>query len=216
MSPTLHLVAFSHTSRYALYFPAMSDTPFRDKAREVAEWLDDQHSWGTWYQHMERESGGAYSHAWWKKLVDNGPWDGDSGEGNTLPPKKGRLEGIAELFETSPEHVAQMIAADWYGVVFGVGVSDRAKELIPLIDRLSDEDASIAASLLREGVATRAMVLMRFFDRLGAEDVSFADKILRGSSGRARKLVQLIDELGDDDAALAEALILRLSGEKDE
>ena len=195
----------------------MSDTtPFRDKAREVAEWYGEQYPWrGTWYDQMAMESDGAYSGASWKRVVDNGPWDGDSGEGNLQPPDKNRLNGIAQLFETTPEHVAQMIAADWYEVVFGVGVSDRAKRLMPLIDRLNDEDALIAASLLRPGVATRTMVLIRLFDGLGSEDAALVEKILRGSSGRAKKLVRLIDELSDDDAALAEELILRLSGEEE-
>jgi hypothetical protein len=53
-------------------------TPFREKAREVARRIEKAYDWGTWYQHMEHHSDGVYSATWWKRLVDDGPWEGDS------------------------------------------------------------------------------------------------------------------------------------------
>jgi len=98
---------------------------------------------------MQVYSDNALSHGWWRRLVQEGPWGVSSGTGRVGPPSEERLGGIAKLFGTTPERVAQMIAADWYGVQTGVGVSDRVLNLSHLIDGLDDADASLVESLLR-------------------------------------------------------------------
>lgn len=119
----------------------MSDTPFMDKAKELARSMG--------YPAMQVHSDDALSHAWWRRLVQYGPWGEGPKTGRVTPPSPERLEGIAKLFGTTPERVAQMIAADWYGVRRGIAVSDRVLNVSHLIDRLSDEDAELHAALLR-------------------------------------------------------------------
>lgn len=101
------------------------------------------------YIDMQVQSDKALSHAWWRRLVQDGPWGESSGTGRVNPPSPERLDGIGKLFGTTPDRVAQMIAADWYGVQTGVGVSARVLNLSHLIDDLSDEDAELVESLLR-------------------------------------------------------------------
>lgn len=101
------------------------------------------------YIDMSVQSGRALSHAWWRRLVQDGPWGASYGSGRVGPPSEERLDGIAQLFGTTRERVAQMIAADWYGVQTGVGVSARVLNLSHLIDALDDEDAALAERLLR-------------------------------------------------------------------
>jgi hypothetical protein len=119
----------------------MSDTPFWDKARELASSMD--------YIDMSAGSDRALSHGWWRRMVLDGPWGEASGAGRVNPPAPEKLDGIAKLFGTTRERVAQMIAADWYGVQVGFAVSDRVLNVSHLIDRLSDEDASLHEALLR-------------------------------------------------------------------
>jgi hypothetical protein len=129
----------------------MSDTPFWDKAKELAQSMD--------YIDMSAKSNRALSHGWWRRLVLDGPWGEASGAGRVNPPGPEKIDGIASLFETSPERVARMIAADWYGVQRGIGVSDRVLNVSHLIDRLSDEDALLHASLLRRLTGGRTVAV---------------------------------------------------------
>jgi hypothetical protein len=125
------------------YHRFMTDTPFLDKTKELAQ------SMGYIDMQVRSESDKAMSHAWWRRLVQDGPWGEGAGTGRVNPPGPERLDGIAKLFGTTPNRVAQMIAADWYGVQTAVGVSDRVLNLSHLIDALDDQDASLVESLLR-------------------------------------------------------------------
>ena len=104
---------------------------------------------------MEYESGRARSQAWWRRLVERGPWGSGYNTGRVGPPDREALDGIADLFGTSPERVAEMVAADWYHVRIEREVSDRVLELSHVLDVLSDEDTHliwhIALRLADEG-----------------------------------------------------------------
>lgn len=124
--------------------PVRRPSPFQDTAQEIAD------SYGYPYTQTERwdlvaqRCDNAYSASWWRKLVRDGPWDGG------LPPAYDKLDAIADMFETTPEHVAQMIVVDWYGVQAGIAAaSPRVEGFIPMIDHLSDEDLARVRSLLR-------------------------------------------------------------------
>jgi hypothetical protein len=65
------------------------------------------------------------------------------------PPDREALDGIAKLFGTSPERVAEMVAADWYGVRAKSEMSDRVLNLSHLIEALSDDDAKLIESIVR-------------------------------------------------------------------
>lgn len=114
----------------------MKDKPFWATATIVASRMD--------YVSMQVNSDGARSHGWWRNLVENGPWGGKSRVG---PPGPEALPGIAKLFSTTPEQVAVMIAADWYGVHRDTAVSPRMLRLAPMIDRLDDADAGFVEML---------------------------------------------------------------------
>lgn len=104
---------------------------------------------------MDADSGRARSHGWWRRLVEYGPWGSGYNTGRVGPPDREALDGIAGLFGTSPERVAEMVAADWYGVRAEVEVSDRVLNLSHVLDALSDADAHlvwhIAQRLAGEG-----------------------------------------------------------------
>jgi hypothetical protein len=119
----------------------MSDTPFWDKARELASSMD--------YIDMSAGSDRALSHGWWRRMVLDGPWGERSGAGRVNPPAHEKLDGIAKLFGTTPKRVAQMIAADWYGVQTDDAPSARALNLIHVFEALDDEDAALTESLMR-------------------------------------------------------------------
>lgn len=119
----------------------MSATPFQDRIR----WLRGQ---GLTYEDIEISSGFVYSASWWAGVIRNGPRTA-SGTSTVDAPQLDKVAGIAKAFNITPERVCEMIAADWYGVTTGFGVSKRARNLIPLIDGLSEEDAALVASLLR-------------------------------------------------------------------
>jgi hypothetical protein len=125
----------------------MSETPFLDRAREISRTKD--------FVTMDADSGRARSHGWWRRLVEYGPWGSGYNTGRVGPPDREALDGIAGLFGTSPERVAEMVAADWYGVRAEVEVSDRVLNLSHVLDTLSDEDAHlvwrIAQRLAGEG-----------------------------------------------------------------
>jgi hypothetical protein len=96
---------------------------------------------------MSVECGRARSHTWWKRLVEHGPWGQGPGYGRVGPPDPEALEGIAELFGTTVEQVAAMVAADWYGVNPDTDVSTRVLRLGPVLDNLDDADAELVKSL---------------------------------------------------------------------
>lgn len=98
---------------------------------------------------MDAESGRARSHGWWRRLVEDGPWGKGYRTGRVGPPDREALGGIARLFGTTPERVAEMIAADWYGVRTEMEMSDRVLNLSHLLDALSDEDAKLVESIAR-------------------------------------------------------------------
>jgi hypothetical protein len=131
----------------------MSDTPFWDKARELAQSID--------YIDMSAKSDRALSHGWWRRLVLDGPWGEGSGAGRVNPPSPEKIDGIAKLFGTTSERVAQMIAADWYGVQRGIGVSDRVLNLSHVIDRLTDGDAALVEEVARRLAPPRRTVMRR-------------------------------------------------------
>lgn len=118
----------------------MTITPFRDTAQEIAKRMD--------YISMSVEGGRARSHGWWRNLVEHGPWRGP-GATRVGPPDPEALPGIAKLFGTSPDQVAKMVAADWYGVQQDEAVSAQALRLGPVLDRLSDSDADLLEALVR-------------------------------------------------------------------
>jgi hypothetical protein len=120
----------------------MSETPFRDVAKKIAE------SNGHDYTAMQYESERARSHAWWRNIVQHGAWNGP-GATRVGPPDPEALGGIAELFGTSVEQVSRMVAADWYGVHPDVEVSARVLRLAPVLEELSDSDADLVESVAR-------------------------------------------------------------------
>lgn len=119
----------------------MSNTPFLDKVKELTQSMD--------YTELQVHSDKALSHAWWRRLVQYGPWGEGPSTGRVTPPGPERIDGIAKLFGTTPDRVAQMIAADWYGVQPEAGVSARVLDLSHLIDALDDKDTALVESLLR-------------------------------------------------------------------
>jgi hypothetical protein len=81
-------------------------------------------------------------------LVEFGAWNGPGGT-RVGPPDPEALDGIAVLFETTPAHVAEMVAADWYGVSSDIQTSPRALRLGPILDSLDDVDAGRIDDLAR-------------------------------------------------------------------
>jgi hypothetical protein len=135
----------------------MTDTPFWDKARELARKMD--------YVDMQVGSRRARSHAWWRRMVEYGPWGGgSSGAGRVGPPEREAIPGIAVLFDTTPERVAEMIAADWYGVETDARVSSRVLNLSHLVDGLDDEDVALVEKLVRRLSPRRRTVEVRASD----------------------------------------------------
>jgi hypothetical protein len=124
-----------------MYHQIMSGTPFWDKTRQLAQSMD--------YTAMQVYSDNALSHGWWRRMAQHGPWGEAPGTGRVNPPSPERLEGIAKLFGTTEQRVAEMIAEDWYEVHAGFDVSARVLNLSHLIDGLSDEDAEYVESLVR-------------------------------------------------------------------
>jgi hypothetical protein len=116
----------------------MTETPFRDTATKIARTKN--------YVAMSYESGQVRSHGWWKNVVDYGPWKGPNGT-RVGPPDPEALGGIAQLFGTSPDEVAAMVAVDWYGVHRDVDMSARAQRLAPILDELSESDADLVEAL---------------------------------------------------------------------
>lgn len=130
-----------------MYPRIMSSTPFWDKTKQVAGSMD--------YTAMQVYSDNALSHGWWRRMVQYGPWGEGGGTGRVNPPSPERLAGIAKLFGTTEERVAEMIAEDWYGVHAGADVSARVVNFGHLIDDLTDEDVELVESLLRRLALSR-------------------------------------------------------------
>lgn len=138
------------TKLIAMYNCIMSETPFWDRAKEIARTKD--------FVNMDAESGRARSHGWWRRLVEYGPWGQAFRSGRVGPPDREALPGIAKLFGTTPERVAEMVAADWYGVNTDAEVSARVLNLSHILDSLSDDDAKLVESLARRLAEDREKV----------------------------------------------------------
>jgi hypothetical protein len=120
---------------------AETETPFRDTATALRD--------SKGYLRMQVECDDARSHTWWKRLVEDGPWGSRPGVGRVGPPEPDTLGPIANLFGTTPERVAEMIAADWYGVRPENGVSNHTRNLSYLLDALEDDDVSLLETIAR-------------------------------------------------------------------
>lgn len=123
----------------------MSATPFRDAARRLPEAKNRD------FSAMQYKSDRARSHGWWRNLVDYGAWSGP-GSSRVAPPDPESLPGIAKLLQTTEEHVAVMIAADWYGVQ-GEDASPAAHRLGPVLERLNSTDLDLVESIARRFVS---------------------------------------------------------------
>jgi hypothetical protein len=134
-----------------MYHHTVSETPFLDRARVIARTKE--------FVAMDAESDRARSHAWWKRLVTYGAWGQGWTGGRVGPPDREALDGIAKLFGTTPERVAEMVAADWYGVNTEVEVSARVLNLSHILDSLSEDDAKLVESLARRLAEDRGKVL---------------------------------------------------------
>jgi hypothetical protein len=117
----------------------MTDTPFRDTAKALAERMD--------YVAMQVGCDKARSHSWWRNVVEHGPWKGQ--QGRTAPPTPDEWAGIAKLFGTTEDQVCAMIAADWFGVQPGTEASARVMKLAPLIDELTEKEAEAVGVIVR-------------------------------------------------------------------
>lgn len=93
---------------------------------------------------MSYESNKARSHSWFRNMVEYGAWGRITGSGGRVgPPTPGDFPGLAKLLGTTPEQVASMVVADFYGVDTGDGFSARMQRLAPIIDGLDEEDAEL-------------------------------------------------------------------------
>jgi hypothetical protein len=119
----------------------MNKTPFRDTACVIARTND--------YITMSHDSDRARSHSWWKNLVEHGAWNGPPGGGRVGPPGPDAIPGIARLFGTTPQQVAAMIAADWYGVHPDTEISGTVLRLGPIFDQLGEDDLTLLDTLAR-------------------------------------------------------------------
>jgi hypothetical protein len=98
---------------------------------------------------MQVDCDDARSHTWWKRLVEDGAWGSRPGVGRVGPPEPDTLGPIANLFGTTPERVAEMIATDWYGVHNETQVSNRVQNMSHLLDALGEEDAKLIETIAR-------------------------------------------------------------------
>jgi hypothetical protein len=119
----------------------MTGTPFQDAAREVAR--RNGHDYVT----MQVESQGARSHAWWRNLVRHGAWEPVGSR--VGPPTPEAIPGIAALFNTTEDHVADMIAADWYGVQSGSEMSSQTQKIAAVLNTLGRDDLDLVDDLVR-------------------------------------------------------------------
>lgn len=87
------------------------------------------------------------SHSWFRNMVENGPW-GVGGAGRVGPPTPTEFGGLAKLLGTTPETVAELVAADFYGVDANSAYSARVKRMAPTIESLSDSDANMIEMLV--------------------------------------------------------------------
>lgn len=93
---------------------------------------------------MSYESDKARSHSWFRNMVEYGAWGSITGSGGRVgPPTPNDFPGLAKLLGTTPEQVAAMVVADFYGVDTGDGFSARMQRLAPIIDGLDEEDAEL-------------------------------------------------------------------------
>lgn len=119
----------------------MRQNPFRSKAREI-------HSRGYTYGQMAKMSGGVRKASWWNNLVLYGPWKGPR-DARVAPPTPETIPAIAAFFGLTPEEVAAMIAADWYGVYPPPEVHPQVQQMQAAIATLSAKDARRVEDLAR-------------------------------------------------------------------
>lgn len=89
----------------------------------------------------------ARSHSWLKNMAERGAW-GPAGSARVGPPTPEQFPGLAKLLQTTPDAVAAMVVADFYGVGAQEGYSARVQRLAPTIDRLSSKDADLVETLI--------------------------------------------------------------------
>lgn len=95
----------------------------------------------------------ARSHSWLKNMAEQGAW-GSAGSGRVGPPTPNEFPGLAKLLGTTPDAIAAMVAADFYGVDANGEYSARVQRMAPMIDSLSVDDANMVEGLVgRLGMA---------------------------------------------------------------
>lgn len=65
------------------------------------------------------------------------------------PPTPEEFKGLAKLLGTTPDQIASMVVADFYGVDTGDGFSARMQRLSPIIDGLAESDAELIENTAR-------------------------------------------------------------------
>lgn len=119
----------------------MSSRPFQEAAKSVARRYNHD------YARMQVESQSARSHAWWRNLTQHGAWRGP-GATRVGPPTPEAIPGIAALFGTTEEQVSAMIAADWYGVEQGNGMSPAVQKIGGALEALNDADLDLIEAIV--------------------------------------------------------------------
>lgn len=122
------------------YSVVMTRTPFQDSLKEVRasgkDWIE-----------MSVDADRVRSHSWLKNMTENGAW-GWAGAGRVGPPTPEDFGGLAKLLGTTPEQVAAMVCADFYGVDTGAGYSATVQRLAPTIDELASDDVVLVETLI--------------------------------------------------------------------
>ena len=114
----------------------MDGRPFSQRLEEIKTQR------GYRYSDLESEAGRARSSAWFNSLLNSSrPW-------RVGPPSNDTIESLAELLETTEEHVRRMIAEEWYGVA-QAKQSTRVAGLAQRLDQLSSEDARLVEEIIQ-------------------------------------------------------------------
>lgn len=121
---------------------AMTKSPFRDSLKKL-------HSAGKDWQAMSYESNKARSHSWFRNMVEYGAWGMTTNGARVGPPTPDEFKGLAKLLGTTPDQIASMVVADFYGVDTGDGFSARMQRLSPIIDGLAEDDAELIEKTAR-------------------------------------------------------------------
>ncbi len=83
---------------------------------------------------MSYESNRARSHSWFRNMAEYGAWGTTTNGARVGPPTPDEFKGLAKLLGTTPDQIASMVVADFYGVDTGNGFSARMQRLSPIID----------------------------------------------------------------------------------